>query len=146
MWLKPHYETCQTTRTRRDHTASAWSLLLFNKFCYPKTATFSKRSLVVPTVRSKVNFKSPNSKMCWNTWLASQRSESAIACLAAFSKLNNMETTSLPSKASWSLPALIWKMSLGLEESPYLKDISKPDGWFIFGLTLGTDPCYKDLC
>lgn len=63
---------------------------------------------------------------------------------AYFNKLSNME---LPpsSNATWSLHDLIWRMILGLEDWLYPKAVSKADVWFIFILTLGTDPWHNDL-
>ena len=49
-------------------------------------------------------------------------------------------------KASCFLPTLIWRKSLSLENWLYLKAVSKPDVWFIFSSTLGTDSCWQDLC
>lgn len=58
-----------------------------------------------------------------------------------FQKLDNMATPSLPSKISCSLPAFFQKISLSLEDWLYLKSVSKPEAWFIFSLTLGSDSC-----
>ena len=45
----------------------------------------------------------------------------------AWQMLGSMETPLFPSEISCSLPALIWRMSLVLEDLPYLKAVAKSD-------------------
>lgn len=82
----------------------------------------------------------PWSHQCWKALLAG-RGCSLLVADSFSQKLGNMGTPSLPSEIFCSLHTLIWRMSLGLEDRPYLKTVSQPEASLIFILILCTDSC-----
>lgn len=57
--------------------------------------------------------------------------------LTAWQLISTVWWPGTPSLQLPSLLALIWRLSLGMEDWPYLKVVLTPDAWFTFSLTLG---------